>query len=983
MEIKSFKVKVYPDLKILFAIGLSILMFFPSEKIEAQGVKFMRDISPAEGIVFPPENPYRDEICLNGKWDFQPISIPPDWTPNTGAAPLLTPPIKDKWETTPIKIPSPWNINEWGAGSEVGEGTDNPYAPSSIYYPSYPLKWGNVKMGWLRRSFTVPSSWSEKRIVLHFEAVMGDFVVLVNGQKTQEYFDGFMPIDIDITNYVKMGGTNELLVGIRHRRLFDKTSTRYKYFRTTYPPGSNTDNLVGIWQDVYLLGLPQVGITNVFVKPRVDKDTLEFDIKLANQSSKTQKITVSGVVKNWINLETTDVLDAPEFKWKLGNDAGLILQSHEVVLKTGETKELIIKTKVQGKLKLWAPSDPNLYTVLFQVKSKKHVYDCKSERFGWRQFTINGEDFNLNGKKIQCFADIQHPFGAYVCSRRFAWAWFKMIKDFGGNAVRLHAQPWPEFYYQLADEMGIMVIDESALFGSSLSLNFGEDITWERTAEHIDALVLRDRNHPSVIGWSIGNELFAVAMYNKPSEEVAKNWDKRVIELAKRPSMLDPTRPFVTDDGDEDMRGNLPVWSKHFEHGLHLERLPDTVKKPLIVGENGATYYGTPSQLYQFAGEQAYESYHGRSEALAVDLFQNVVKMALPRLAYFSPSELCWFGIEHMNLGYHDYTRLPDQHDGIFAGLPYVEGKPGYQIEHIPPYVSTFNPGLDPELPLYKPLPMFEAMKSALSGQSQNNNFVYTLHQPKSKPPFPDAIYKKAYFVGDSIGSLANTLKKIGVEFTGQDEETNLVFIDGDATEATVSRAQSEIDKVRKAGGLIWIMLADRPINDAVKKLLPDGGQVTWRKATSLQPNKSGQLGPYFELPDLYFSELEGDRNIIKHGLGGQWLKQGEVLLEATNVDWSLFNRVTENKKCAQVVLYEHLEKPSGAALIRFESGSDTVLLSTIDYHIFTHETISFWRTLLSAMRIKLHMDIIPDLNDESQKVHDLMLDGPVNKSKK
>ena len=85
-------------------------------------------------------------------------------------------------------------------------------------------------------------------------------------------------------------------------------------------------------------------------------------------------------------------------------------------------------------------------------------------------------------------------------------------------------------------------------------------------------------------------------------------------------------------------------------------------------------------------------------------------------LSYYSPSEVCWFGLEHMNLGYHHFERLPSLTDGIFAGKPYEEGKPGYQYERIPPYVTTFNPGLDPELPLYKPLPMFNALKAALTG---------------------------------------------------------------------------------------------------------------------------------------------------------------------------------------------------------------------------------------------------------------------------
>jgi len=130
----------------------------------AQGVKFNRDFSPAEGLIKPQEKPYRDEICLNGRWDFQPVAIPKNWINGTGIAPELTNPDAGKWESTKIKIPSPWNVNEWGGGSNVGGGTDSPYAPGSVYYPSYPSSWARVKMGWLRRYFIVPDNWILKQL---------------------------------------------------------------------------------------------------------------------------------------------------------------------------------------------------------------------------------------------------------------------------------------------------------------------------------------------------------------------------------------------------------------------------------------------------------------------------------------------------------------------------------------------------------------------------------------------------------------------------------------------------------------------------------------------------------------------------------------------------------------------------------------------------------------------------------------------------
>jgi beta-galactosidase len=100
---------------------LLLVLFFIIDQFKglAQGVRFMRDISPAEGFVKPQEAPYREEICLNGTWDFQPVEVPADWKTGTGIPPELTSPQSDKWEPTKIKIPSPLNVNEWGGGSKV------------------------------------------------------------------------------------------------------------------------------------------------------------------------------------------------------------------------------------------------------------------------------------------------------------------------------------------------------------------------------------------------------------------------------------------------------------------------------------------------------------------------------------------------------------------------------------------------------------------------------------------------------------------------------------------------------------------------------------------------------------------------------------------------------------------------------------------------------------------------------------------------
>ncbi len=961
-------------------IVISVLnLFVVITTTNAQGVKFNHDISPAEGIVKPQEKPYREEICLNGKWDFQPVVIPQGWKANMGIAPELTAPEPGKWEETKIKIPSPWNVNGWGGGSNVGKGTNQPYTPSSVYYPSYPKSWESVRMGWLKRQFNVPAKWAGKRIMVHFEAVMGDFVVMVNGHKAAEHFGDYLPFDVDVTDYINANQNNELLVGVRHRNLFNKTDAKYRYFRSTYPPGSNTDNLVGIWQDVFLIAVPEVRVTNVFVKPWVDKDLLEFDVQLINQTKKIQKVSLAGNVQEWINQSGKDVIGAPEIKWALGKKSLIKVKALQTTLQPGESKKITISTKVKRRLKYWNPTSPNLYTALLSINKQQQVLDTKTERFGWRQFKIHGTDFYLNGSKIQCFADIQHPFGAYVESRRFAYAWFKMIKDFGGNAVRLHAQPWPATYLSLADEMGLMVLDEAALFGSSLSLNFGEDISWERTAKHIDDLVMRDRNHPAVVGWSAGNELFAISAYNKPTPDIAAIWEEKSVALARRPALLDPTRDFITDDGDEDMHGKLAVWSKHFSHGLTLERLPKVVTKPLVVGESGATYYGKPAQLTQFAGDKAYENYYGRNEALAVDVYQNVVKMAKPLLAYYSPSEVSWFGIEHMNLGYSDYSRLPDENDGIFAGKPYEEGKPGYQIERIPPYVTTFNPGLDPSLPLYKPLPMFEALKAALHGEpSKWDHMLDTARQQKFVAP--EAKFSRAIFIGKTDGTLAKFFNEIGLSLDGNKQTASLIIIDGDNISADeLEQNKPVIDRVKKNGGLVWILVSgNNTPSKAVNGLLPASLELTPFKTTDLQGNISNATGKLFDVRDLYFSEMNGDKYILKQAITGPLLNNGSTVLEAGKTDWNLLLGFPENKKCAQIVLYEHLIKPKNAVVLTLPFGQAGLGVSSIDYTILNQTTRQFWQKLCSAMAIRL-TDKTAGNDNNPKKQHDLLMDGPMN----
>jgi beta-galactosidase len=942
---------------IAMLLGFLVRMASGAESGSAP-IIFPRAFAPSAGQVAAPERGSRDERCLNGLWRFQPVALPAAWQRDQGVPPAWTMP-GDQWESVKIRIPSPWNANAWGNGRGVGAGSEHPLWPDSVCFPSYPAAWDGVEMGWLERTIAIPAGWAGRRILLHFEAVAGDCLVLVNRQRVAEHRDRFLPFDCDITALVHPGGSDELCVGVRHSRLSNLGDLRYPHYRWTEAPGSTLDGIVGIWQDVALVAVPTLRTSALFVQPWLDRRQLAIEATVRNDGDDEQEAALSGSISPWVDGSGSEVLSAPEPSWRLAAPV-LTVPAQTVRVKAHASATVLLTVAVFDQLKTWSPDAPNLYGLVVNAYQGARVVDACYQRFGWRQFTISGSDLLLNGSRIQIAADILHPFGVFMQSRRHAWAWYRMIKDAGGNGVRLHAQPWPSCYHDLADEMGLVVLAESGLFGSSLGLNFGADASWPHFTEHLQGMVRRDRNHPSVFGWSMGNELFAIFEYNHLSPADSAAAYERLIALGRSVREADPTRSWISCDGDEDLHGSLPVWSKHFGHGLALDRLPPA-GKPLMVGESGGTYYATPGQLAEFNGDRAYESYAGRNEALAIDVYQNIAKMARPRLAYYSASELAWFGLEHLPLGYHDHGRLPNLSDGIFFA-PYVEGVPGVQPERIPPYCATLNPGLDPTLPLYRPLAMFAAVKAALAKDGP---------QPCPWDHRPAAVALAAVeaptisrvgFVGDPAGALHARLADDGVPLDGTadgaalDGLAGMLIVDGETiTTAMADAARPLVDAVLARHGIILVSFRTTAgASAAVDHLLPAPVTLTAHPATSLVRGPPHPWNAPWSLAELYFAENPSNRHIISCGLAGPFVSAGAVVLSASSADWAQFNDVGEGAKCAAMVLDEQLVKPSGAALVVCEHGGGRIAVTTIDPLPAERQFASCWRKLLATMGVRL-----------------------------
>ena len=943
------------------------------------------------------------KISLNGSWKFHPIKVPENYVRNMGEPPNL--PLPDSmqgYSDIPIRIPSPWNGNTWGNGRIDRAQPERRYYPDSVYYPSYPEEWDSAEMGWLRRTFVVPKEWDGKRIAVHFEAVMGHAQVYVNGRNVGEHFDGYLPFELDVTSAVVIG-ENTLEVGVRRLHLYDNQSEKYKKMRTPYAHGSNTQGLGGIWQDVWLVVTPKVFVQDVFVKPLLDTDTLEMDVTVCNSGCTPQRVTINGIVHvdNRQAVKSGDITACVVGQHDMLGDVAMQLTSRVLLLRPNTAVTITCKDLVKGLLDTWSPDAPNLYTVAWQIApddasmpkgtqmpghTNEYNNYMHTTRFGWRQFKLDGSKMLLNGEPIRLVGDICHPFGPHIFTRAHIISWYNLVKSVGGNAVRLHAQIHPRVFLDIADEMGILVMDETAIFGSCLSLNFEDEIAWKRYEEHFDGLILRDRNHPSVFGWSFGNELFAIFLYDDAAKRDEDGMYARIFELGNRAKTLDPTRDFVTCDGDEDLRGTLPIWSKHYGHGMH--ELPTDIKKPIVVGENGGTYYARPSQLTEFNGDQAYESYTGRNTALGIDLYNNIRHFG-DKLVYFCPSELVWFGLKQLPYGFKDFDRLPNLTDGIFF-KDFEEGQPGIYIERIPPYVGTLNPGFDPSLPEYIPLDMYHGMKDALKfDPAYDDKWKVRTGEVKSMRNDLDGVTSenaKRAFSGSFVTRGKTDFESSHYEVLPQD---NPITQDSAWTQINEILAKFDLDEPGSCTAPITLI---EITCDADLKKLPFAAQLklTDHPATMLKRSASHPWVDSLTAADMYFAECE-DKYVMHHGICTAALENAIILLSAGDTDWSLFNNVPECAKCGAIAMYEQYNKPSGAAFVILPYEGSIFAISTIRK---TADTTALYDKLLSSMGLAtVEMDHHQVMNanatrkrtaqaipvrQQQQGEHDLLLNGPV-----
>lgn len=875
--------------------------------------------APNEGIVNKVEKEHRKEICLNGYWDFQPVALPKDYKQGKGMAPALTPPQANGWSNVRIKIPSPWNINSFGYRDLEG--------PDHRNYPSYPKEWENVKMAWMRKTVTLPSDWDGMQIKLHFEAVAGHAEIYVKQEKVGENFDLFLPFEVDLTDKVQAGETIEVLVGVRSQAVFEDNST---VGRRIVPAGSMWGyHINGIWQDVYLLAVPKVHIDDIYVKPLVSQNMLELEVSIQNQTDKIVSVNLQGEVNEWLNKAGTDVNSAPVPNWELGEKT-LTVNPVKVVLPSHKAQKVTLQIPVvENTLKYWAPEHPNLYALVLSLGNKKQTVDTKYERFGWREWTLQGTTHCLNGQPYALRGDSWHFMGIPQMTRRYAWAWFTAIKGMNGNAVRPHAQIYPRFYLDMADEMGICVLNETANWASDGGPKLDSETFWKNSIEHLKRFVLRDRNHASVFGWSISNENKPVILhvFNRPDlmpgqKKAWEDWRDIVRQY-------DPTRPWISADGEDDGDGILPVTVGHYGDMNSMKHWIG-IGKPWGIGEHSMAYYGTPEQVSKYNGERAYESQEGRMEGLANEAYHLIANQRRMDASYSTVFNMAWYALKPLPLGKRNLGSTPTIEDGIFFG-EYKEGVPGVQPERVGPYCTTFNPGYDPSLPLYQEWPMYAAMRAANAPGGAVWCEYANIDKKQYEAPqdlTPTKTYKEVVFIGSENSPLKAIMDAQGVQFTSRIKQpvSLLYIVDGSETPDAVTL--EKISKHATMGADVWIWGLCPATLNVYNKLLPHSVALdNLRRSSFLPVQKSWIRG--LNNSDFYFCELQKTDAAI-FTLKGELVEEGTVLLNACKTDWRKWNKRPEEIKTAGTIRSEYECTATTPVFVKCQQGASTYYISTL-----------------------------------------------------
>ncbi len=497
-----------------------------------------------------------------------------------------------------VNLPHDWDIYEGPHSGKGATGTGG--------------GWFEAGKGEYRKTFSVKSEeWRDGLVKLHFEGVYQKAEVFINGQKAGQHAYGYTPFTVDITPYIHKGKEpNEVVVKVNNSE----------------QPNCRWYSGSGIYRHVWLETMPLLHIAEngVFVTtPEVsaDKAKVKVEVTVENESATNQQGTVE--------VEG---------------------QQQEVSLKAGESKAVTFTYTINNP-KLWSPESPYLYTTKATITAPSGAEGRVSTKFGVRSFSFDAEKgFMLNGKKVLISGACVHHDDGVLGAMAFDAAEIrkvKQMKEAGFNLIRTSHNPTTRAFLDACDSIGMLVIDE-AFDGWRTQKNPYDYSTLIDSCyrEDIHAMVLRDRNHPSVICWSIGNE-------------VIERKDIRVVYTARQMKKAiheyDTTRP-VTEA--------LCAWDRDWEiYDPHAEVL-DVVGYNYMIFKHASDHERDPKRVIW------------QTESYPRDAFRN---WAVANDFPYVVGDIVWTGLDYLGesgIGRNYYKGEREGESWIEGGQPEWHGAP-------------------------------------------------------------------------------------------------------------------------------------------------------------------------------------------------------------------------------------------------------------------------------------------------------------------
>jgi beta-galactosidase len=419
-------------------------------------------------------------LLLNGPWDFH-------FAPRPSDAPkdFFLRKVKG-WK----KIPVPSNMELQGYGRPIYKNTSYPFRP--VNPPYVPNDENGV--GSYQRSFVVPSSWTGMNITLHFGAVSSAFSVWLNGTFVGYSEDSFLSSEFNITPYLRKG---ENVLSVQVIRWSDGS----------YLEDQDHWRLSGIQREVFLLAEPKLRIADFHWQAKLDREYRD-----AVLSVRTRIENGTGTIPK--GYRVTVQLYRPDssavFSVPLQRSVESLL--NEVYPRLDNVKFGQFEATVTDPLK-WSDESPNLYTLVLSLSdSAGNILETKSCSVGFRsiEFSKRNGKLLINGRETYLYGinrHDHHPVKGKAVSREDMEEDLRTLKQYNFNCVRTAHYPNDPYFYDLCDRYGMYVIDEANLETHGLGGKLSNDPEWTHAfMERSSRMVLRDKNHPSIIMWSIGNE---------------------------------------------------------------------------------------------------------------------------------------------------------------------------------------------------------------------------------------------------------------------------------------------------------------------------------------------------------------------------------------------------------------------------------------------------------------------------------------------